>query len=100
MSYENDPPIDTEIGFAVAEALNEVLSFLVEHPELLPFLATLAAATAGEALPITYDKAETAFFAAARQDFIDAGNGALGFGRWARANLDDLQQLKRILFSI
>lgn len=99
MSYKNDPPIDTEIGFAVSAAINEVLSWCAEHPDLLHFIATLAASCAGEELPIEYDGAAKAFFAAKRQDFIDADGGALGFVRWARADSEGFRELKRILFS-
>lgn len=99
MPYKNDPPIDTEIGFAIAEAINEVLSFLVEHPAFLPFVAILASSAAGDPSPIPQAKRALVFFADKQQDFIDAG-GALGFVRWARANPDELRELKKILFSI
>jgi len=98
MAYKNDPPVDTEIGFAVAEALNEVLAFLVEYPALLPFLAILAASTAGEDLPVPRTRRAKIFFEDSRQDFIDA-DGALGFVRWARADSEGFRELKRILFS-
>ncbi|MBZ0096986.1 MAG: hypothetical protein K8H75_16655 [Sulfuricella sp.] len=99
MPYKNDPPVDTATGFAVSAAINEVLSWCAKHPDLVPFLAILAASTAGEELPVPQPRRAKVFFESKRQDFIDADGGALGFVRWARADREGFRELKRILFS-
>lgn len=99
MSYPNNPVVfPSERALDTANAVSEVLAFLVENPELLFFLGTLAASTAGDPPPLAQTKRALKFFAAKRQDFIDY-DGVLGFVRWARACPDELRQLKQILFA-